>query len=186
MLRPTAGGRVSDSNANARCQKCLQTGHWTFDCTGARKYRTRPSRTALLINPQLRLPESLLEGVDPTTEPIIVNSSVELVAYDAEVHSEDHDSADVSQAEESDANELPNEDSDNSSIIDSDSDINDSEQSSDESSGFSSEQEFYLSDNQSEDDENSETKRSRLDANGTLIVSSLREASSSQTHPLPR
>ena len=26
------------SAANYRCQKCLQVGHWTYDCTGARKY----------------------------------------------------------------------------------------------------------------------------------------------------
>ena len=28
------------SAANYRCQKCLQVGHWTYDCTGARKYES--------------------------------------------------------------------------------------------------------------------------------------------------
>ena len=43
----------SVSNANSKCQKCLQTGHWTADCMNKPVYRSRPSRTALLKNPQL-------------------------------------------------------------------------------------------------------------------------------------
>ncbi|KAJ0062002.1 hypothetical protein NL108_014781, partial [Boleophthalmus pectinirostris] len=30
---------------NVRCQKCLEMGHWTYECTGKRKYVHRPSRT---------------------------------------------------------------------------------------------------------------------------------------------
>ncbi len=47
-----------DASASARCQKCLQSGHWTFDCKNERAYKPRPSRTALLANPSLRLPEA--------------------------------------------------------------------------------------------------------------------------------
>jgi hypothetical protein len=36
-----------DSN-NAQCQKCLEKGHWTYQCTRKRKYIERPSRTQLL------------------------------------------------------------------------------------------------------------------------------------------
>lgn len=32
----------------ARCQKCLQTGHWTFECPNKRAYRSRPSHTDAL------------------------------------------------------------------------------------------------------------------------------------------
>lgn len=39
---------------NAKCQKCLQNGHWTFDCKNERIYKARPSRTAMLHNPELR------------------------------------------------------------------------------------------------------------------------------------
>lgn len=31
-----------------RCQKCLEYGHWSYECTGKRKILTRPSRTQLL------------------------------------------------------------------------------------------------------------------------------------------
>lgn len=31
---------------NVRCQKCLEMGHWTYECTGKRKYLYRPTRTA--------------------------------------------------------------------------------------------------------------------------------------------
>lgn len=31
---------------HVRCQKCLEFGHWTYECTGKRKYLYRPSRTA--------------------------------------------------------------------------------------------------------------------------------------------
>ncbi len=30
---------------NVRCQKCLEMGHWTYQCTGKRKYVERTSRT---------------------------------------------------------------------------------------------------------------------------------------------
>ncbi|CAH0394819.1 unnamed protein product [Bemisia tabaci] len=43
-----AGNRSGDSSANAQCQKCLQQGHWTYECTGKRKYLHRTSRTAQL------------------------------------------------------------------------------------------------------------------------------------------
>uniref|UniRef100_A0A8I3W8Q3 Zinc finger CCHC-type containing 10 n=1 Tax=Callithrix jacchus TaxID=9483 RepID=A0A8I3W8Q3_CALJA len=33
---------------HVRCQKCLEFGHWTYECTGKRKYLHRPSRTAEL------------------------------------------------------------------------------------------------------------------------------------------
>ncbi|XP_038207385.1 zinc finger CCHC domain-containing protein 10 [Zerene cesonia] len=31
-----------------RCQKCLQYGHWSYECTGQRKILVRPSRTQVL------------------------------------------------------------------------------------------------------------------------------------------
>jgi hypothetical protein len=33
---------------NARCQKCYEKGHFTYECTGKRKYIERPSRSKLL------------------------------------------------------------------------------------------------------------------------------------------
>lgn len=51
-------------NAGAKCQKCLQAGHWTYDCPNQRTYRPRPTRSALLANPELRLPEATMAAVD--------------------------------------------------------------------------------------------------------------------------
>lgn len=31
-----------------RCQKCLEMGHWSYECKGKRKYVHRSSRTTLL------------------------------------------------------------------------------------------------------------------------------------------
>lgn len=31
-----------------RCQKCLEMGHWSYECKGKRKYLHRSSRTAQL------------------------------------------------------------------------------------------------------------------------------------------
>ena len=33
---------------NVRCQKCYEKGHFTYECTGKRKYIERPSRSKLL------------------------------------------------------------------------------------------------------------------------------------------
>ena len=34
--------------ATVRCQKCLQIGHWTYECQNERKYLSRTSRSAEL------------------------------------------------------------------------------------------------------------------------------------------
>lgn len=36
------------SAENFRCQKCLEKGHWTYQCTGKRKYVQRDSRTKVM------------------------------------------------------------------------------------------------------------------------------------------
>ncbi|KAG5240286.1 zinc knuckle family protein [Salix suchowensis] len=40
---------------NAQCQKCFQSGHWTYECKNERVYMSRPSRTQQLKNPKLRM-----------------------------------------------------------------------------------------------------------------------------------
>ncbi|KAI8508521.1 Zinc finger CCHC domain-containing protein 10 [Branchiostoma belcheri] len=37
--------KAAENKQNVRCQKCLELGHWTYECTGKRKYTHRPSRT---------------------------------------------------------------------------------------------------------------------------------------------
>ncbi|KAK6930259.1 hypothetical protein RJ641_004353 [Dillenia turbinata] len=43
------------SGAASQCQKCFQTGHWTYECKNERVYISRPSRTQQLKNPKLKL-----------------------------------------------------------------------------------------------------------------------------------
>ncbi|GJE97173.1 zinc knuckle-domain-containing protein [Phanerochaete sordida] len=49
--------KSSNSNPTATsstvCQKCLQTGHFTYQCKGQRPYLSRPSRTQQLENPRV-------------------------------------------------------------------------------------------------------------------------------------
>ena len=39
---------VAQPDKTQRCQKCLEFGHWTYECKGQRKYVHRDSRTQTL------------------------------------------------------------------------------------------------------------------------------------------
>lgn len=51
-LRPR--GAAGTSVQQVTCQKCLQKGHWTYQCKNEARYVTRPSRTQQLANPRLK------------------------------------------------------------------------------------------------------------------------------------
>ena len=40
--------KVTATPENFRCQKCLEVGHYTYECQGPRKYVARTSRTVIL------------------------------------------------------------------------------------------------------------------------------------------
>ncbi|KAF8041680.1 hypothetical protein BT93_A0320 [Corymbia citriodora subsp. variegata] len=46
---------VSTVGGSMQCQKCYQSGHWTYQCTNERVYISRPSRTQMLKNPKLNV-----------------------------------------------------------------------------------------------------------------------------------
>ncbi|EDL33600.1 zinc finger, CCHC domain containing 10, isoform CRA_b [Mus musculus] len=48
MHRLIARRKAEANKQHVRCQKCLEFGHWTYECKGKRKYLHRPSRTAEL------------------------------------------------------------------------------------------------------------------------------------------
>lgn len=50
--------------AASQCQKCFQTGHWTYECKNERVYISRPSRTQQLKNPKLRMKVSISYDLD--------------------------------------------------------------------------------------------------------------------------
>ncbi|KAF2117533.1 zinc knuckle-domain-containing protein [Lophiotrema nucula] len=48
---------ASKASADTLCQKCLKKGHYSYECTAStqeRPYKSRPSRTQQLLNPQLK------------------------------------------------------------------------------------------------------------------------------------
>ena len=49
----TGGGSSSSSSSSAQCQRCLQVGHWTYQCKNEAAYLSRPSRTSFLQKPSL-------------------------------------------------------------------------------------------------------------------------------------
>uniref|UniRef100_A0A7N0T2F8 Zinc finger CCHC domain-containing protein 10 n=1 Tax=Kalanchoe fedtschenkoi TaxID=63787 RepID=A0A7N0T2F8_KALFE len=51
-------------SAASQCQKCFQTGHWTYECKNERVYISRPSRTQQLKNPKLRMKVSVSYDMD--------------------------------------------------------------------------------------------------------------------------
>ncbi|KDR16756.1 Zinc finger CCHC domain-containing protein 10 [Zootermopsis nevadensis] len=59
-----SGGMLAKKNSyppqGARCQKCLEYGHWTFECKGKRKYLHRSSRTSQLKK-RLKLREEAVQ-----------------------------------------------------------------------------------------------------------------------------
>ncbi|KAL5710010.1 hypothetical protein ACHQM5_020625 [Ranunculus cassubicifolius] len=50
MISNSSGSGSSSS----QCQKCFQTGHWTYQCKNERVYISRPSRSQQLKNPKLK------------------------------------------------------------------------------------------------------------------------------------
>ncbi|CAL5346874.1 unnamed protein product [Camellia sinensis] len=60
------------AGTTSQCQKCFQTGHWTYECKNERVYISRPSRTQQLKNPKLRMKLSIsydLDNPDVPNEP---------------------------------------------------------------------------------------------------------------------
>lgn len=115
----------TNPNANARCQKCLQPGHWTFDCKNDRTYRPRPTRTALLANPALSLPEARLEQDD------IVREREWAAAEILAASTQDRDAA------EARAEDDKNEESSDYTTDDDDDEYTTDDEEASESSGFS-------------------------------------------------
>ncbi|KAI8978110.1 zinc knuckle-domain-containing protein [Pilobolus umbonatus] len=48
------------ASTKTQCQKCLEYGHWTYECKKDRTYKSRPTRTQ-----QLKKPISLYEPEIP-------------------------------------------------------------------------------------------------------------------------
>ncbi|KAJ4888118.1 zinc knuckle (CCHC-type) family protein [Raphanus sativus] len=53
---------VVGGGGGSQCQKCFETGHWTYECKNERVYVSRPSRTQQLKDPKLRTKPSFVWG----------------------------------------------------------------------------------------------------------------------------
>eukprot|EP01018_Ginkgo_biloba_P006273 Gb_37033 [translate_table: standard] len=67
-LKPSA----SSGTAAQQCQKCFQSGHWTYECKNERVYMSRPSRTQQLKNPKLKMKFSVSYELDNPENPLDV------------------------------------------------------------------------------------------------------------------
>ena len=54
LVRPSQ--RPGQSHGTPSCQRCLQQGHWTYECKNEPAYSARPTRTQQLKNPKVRMP----------------------------------------------------------------------------------------------------------------------------------
>ena len=53
--------RKPGSKGPGTCQKCLKSGHWTYECKEPKVYASRPSRSAQLLKPIEKKPQGLAE-----------------------------------------------------------------------------------------------------------------------------
>ena len=61
--------RKNTKQQGAKCQKCGEVGHWTYQCKQpAQVYLSRPTATQLLKNPELR--KKLSDDEDTKPPPI--------------------------------------------------------------------------------------------------------------------
>ncbi|XP_075238938.1 uncharacterized protein LOC142334629 isoform X2 [Convolutriloba macropyga] len=63
--RVDVSGKISNevSSANAKCQKCLEKGHWTYQCKGKRKVLERVTRTKQYEQDMKRIRSGLPLGI---------------------------------------------------------------------------------------------------------------------------
>lgn len=54
MVLPLQAPSLGGGSAGLVCQRCLQTGHWTYECKNAPVYKSRPTRTQQLKQPKVR------------------------------------------------------------------------------------------------------------------------------------
>lgn len=112
--------------AGARCQKCLEYGHWSYECTGKRKFVHRDSRTKTLsknIN-------EMNEKKNPKNVKVEPLSKKSKQASKQSSSSDDSDDSSDSDSSESDSDDS-SDSSDDSSSSSSSSSNSDSESTSD-------------------------------------------------------
>ncbi|XP_072866798.1 zinc finger CCHC domain-containing protein 10 isoform X2 [Chlorocebus sabaeus] len=129
---PSSWDHSEANKQHVRCQKCLEFGHWTYECTGKRKYLHRPSRTAELKKALKEKENRLL------LQQSIGETNVERKAKKKRSKSVTSSSSSSSDSSASDSSSESEETSTSSSSEDSDTDESSSSSSSSASSTTSS------------------------------------------------
>uniref|UniRef100_A0A8I5T0J4 Zinc finger CCHC-type containing 10 n=1 Tax=Pongo abelii TaxID=9601 RepID=A0A8I5T0J4_PONAB len=149
---------LSEANKqHVRCQKCLEFGHWTYECTGKRKYLHRPSRTAELKKALKEKENRLL------LQQSIGETNVERKAKKKRSKSVTSSSSSSSDSSASDSSSESEETSTSSSSEDSDTDESSSSSSSSASSTTSSSSSDSDSDSSSSSSSSTSTESSSDD-----------------------
>ncbi|XP_020381564.2 zinc finger CCHC domain-containing protein 10 isoform X1 [Rhincodon typus] len=146
MHRLIARRQAEANKQHVRCQKCLEYGHWTYECTGKRKYLHRPSRTVQLKKTlkekqnKLALPPSgqgIIENKMKKKRPQSVSSSSSSTSStDSSSDSETSSNSSTSESSSSD-DESSSTDTSSSSSTSSSSESSSSDSDSDSSSSSS-------------------------------------------------
>ncbi|XP_064222382.1 zinc finger CCHC domain-containing protein 10 isoform X1 [Aotus nancymaae] len=142
---------------HVRCQKCLEFGHWTYECTGKRKYLHRPSRTAELKKALKEKENRLL------LQQSIGETTVERKTKKKRSKSVTSSSSSSSDSSASDSSSESEETSTSSSSEDSDTDESSSSSSSSASSTTSSSSSDSDSDSSSSSSSSTSTDSSSED-----------------------
>ncbi|XP_060002328.1 zinc finger CCHC domain-containing protein 10 [Lagenorhynchus albirostris] len=157
MHRLIARRQAEANKQHVRCQKCLEFGHWTYECTGKRKYLHRPSRTAELKKALKEKENRLL------LQQSIGETNVERKTKKKRSKSVTSSSSNSSDSSASDSSSESEETSTSSSSEDSDSDESSSSSSSSASSTSSSSSSDSDSDSSSSSSSSSSTNSSSED-----------------------
>ncbi|XP_057216221.1 zinc finger CCHC domain-containing protein 10 isoform X1 [Triplophysa rosa] len=148
MHRLIARRQAEANKQHVRCQKCLEYGHWSYECTGKRKYLYRPSRTTEL---KKKLKENENKAADENGPRILPVSDKK-----TKKKSSDSSSNDSSSSSSDSSSDSSDSSSSSSSSEDSSSDSEDSSSPSSSSSSSTSD-----SDSSSSSDQGPPKKRKK-------------------------
>jgi Zinc knuckle len=117
---------TSAATTSAQCQKCFQSGHWTYECKNERVHISRPSRSQVLNNPKVKMTFSVSYEGNPDVEK---EKSVKEKGKDKKKSKRKHRSGSDSDGDDSEASLFDTE---------SESEVTASDESSESSSSYSS------------------------------------------------
>ncbi|XP_022099100.1 zinc finger CCHC domain-containing protein 10-like [Acanthaster planci] len=120
----------NQNKENVRCQKCLEFGHWTYECSGKRKYVQRTSRMSHLNKKIKQAKEQAETQLVPKTDGKPAHAKSKKSKRRKASSSSSSSSSDEDSSEDSDSSDTDSDSSDSSSSDSSDASDSDSSDSS--------------------------------------------------------